>query len=97
VRGHRWSRALLSVLAAGLMTLPVVAPGTTPGAAAAVEAEPVRIMLFGDSITQGSTGDWTWRYRLWQTLAAAGVDFDFVGPRNDLVTYVSTATEVTVP
>jgi len=91
VRGHRWSRALLSVLAAGLLAQPVGATGTTPGAAAAVEAEPVRIMLFGDSITQGSTGDWTWRYRLWQTLTAEGVDFDFVGPRDDLVTYVSTS------
>lgn len=46
--------------------------------------EPVRILLLGDSVTQGSAGDWTWRYRLWQHLQDAGVAVDFVGPRADL-------------
>ena len=41
-------------------------------------------MLLGDSITQGSEGDWTWRYRLWQHLDGAGVDVDLVGYRDDL-------------
>ena len=38
-------------------------------------------MLVGDSITEGSSGDWTWRYRLAAYLDAAGVDYEFVGPR----------------
>lgn len=46
--------------------------------------DPVRIMVLGDSVSQGSAGDWTWRYRLWQHLVADGVDVDLVGPRQDL-------------
>lgn len=57
------------------------ATGTSPPQA---EAEPVRILLLGDSVTQGSSGDWTWRYRLWQHLTDAGVAFDLVGHRDDL-------------
>jgi lysophospholipase L1-like esterase len=41
----------------------------------------VKIMLAGDSITQGFNGDFTWRYRLWQGLVGQGIRFDFVGPR----------------
>ena len=44
----------------------------------------IRIMLVGDSITQGSTGDHTWRYRLWQHLRADRVPVRFAGPRHDL-------------
>jgi lysophospholipase L1-like esterase len=47
--------------------------------------DPVRILLLGDSVTQGSVGDWTWRYRLWRHFTAAGVAVDFVGPENDLL------------
>ena len=47
--------------------------------------DPVRIMVCGDSRVQGSTGDYTWRYWLWEHLTEhAGVAVDFVGPRNDL-------------
>lgn len=46
--------------------------------------DPVRILLVGDSVTQGSAGDWTWRFRLWRHFVAAGVPVDFVGPREDL-------------
>ncbi|UAL28317.1 hypothetical protein K8W59_10460 [Nocardioides rotundus] len=42
----------------------------------------VRIMLVGDSITQGRVGDWTWRYRLARTLEDQGVSFDLVGPED---------------
>ena len=45
---------------------------------------PTRILLLGDSITQGSAGDWTWRYRLWQHLTEDAVSFDLVGYRDDL-------------
>ena len=44
----------------------------------------MRILLVGDSVTQGSAGDFTWRYRLWQHFRDAGVAVDFVGPRADL-------------
>jgi lysophospholipase L1-like esterase len=58
-------------------------PGTAPASRAAVE-DPVRILIVGDSVTQGSAGDWTWRYRLWTHFEAAGTSVDFVGPREDL-------------
>lgn len=37
-------------------------------------------MPVGDSMTIGSRGDHTWRYRLWRHLRAAGVDCAFTGP-----------------
>jgi lysophospholipase L1-like esterase len=43
----------------------------------------VRIMLAGDSITQGFDGDYTWRYRLYQELTRLQVPFDFVGPHTE--------------
>ncbi|MCW2762671.1 MAG: lipolytic protein family [Marmoricola sp.] len=43
-----------------------------------------RIMVYGDSVTQGSSGDWTWRCRLWRGLRAGSTDVDLVGPRRDL-------------
>jgi hypothetical protein len=54
-----------------------------------VDASPplgtARIMILGDSIAQGSTGDHTWRYRLWRHLTEdAGLDVRFVGPEEDL-------------
>lgn len=42
-----------------------------------------RIMLAGDSITQGFDGDFTWRYRLYEELTGQQVPFDFVGPRDE--------------
>ncbi|GLW09095.1 hypothetical protein Misp01_42240 [Microtetraspora sp. NBRC 13810] len=44
----------------------------------------LRLMIVGDSISHGSSGDWTWRYRLCRHLLAHGVAFDLVGPRRDL-------------
>ena len=68
-----------------------VAAGTLVGMATAVpahateeDAEPVRIMPFGDSITQGSAGDHTWRWFLDRHLRASGQEFDFVGPRHSV-------------
>lgn len=57
--------------------------GTTPGEEAPA-AEPVRIALLGDSVTQGSAGDATWRYYLDYQLRLAGEEHDLVGYRNDL-------------
>lgn len=44
----------------------------------------MRLLLVGDSVTHGSTGDWTWRYRLWRHLRTCGVDVELVGPDETL-------------
>ncbi|WP_236700578.1 SGNH/GDSL hydrolase family protein [Allosalinactinospora lopnorensis] len=45
-----------------------------------------RIMVAGDSIVQGSSGDYTWRYRLWKHLdERSGADVVFVGPYDDML------------
>ncbi|MFI6768644.1 GDSL-type esterase/lipase family protein [Streptomyces sp. NPDC050355] len=45
----------------------------------------MRIMFVGDSMTIGSTGDFTWRYRMWQHLnATCGDSYRIVGPRHTL-------------
>jgi len=44
-------------------------------------ASTVRVLILGDSITQGRVGDRTWRYWLWKELQRRGADVDFVGPR----------------
>lgn len=44
-----------------------------------------RVLITGDSITQGSSGDYTWRYRLWNKLASTAPGaVSFVGTRTDL-------------
>lgn len=70
----RVSVTILLVLGAALVST----------SAATAAAEPLRVMLVGDSITHGSAGDWTWRYRLWKEFQSQAVPVDFVGPRNDL-------------
>ncbi len=44
----------------------------------------INVMIVGDSISHGSSGDWTWRYRLWTHLRAHDVDLDLVGPKDTL-------------
>ncbi|MFE1176580.1 GDSL-type esterase/lipase family protein [Streptomyces sp. NPDC058773] len=45
----------------------------------------MRIMFVGDSMTIGSAGDFTWRYRMWQHLNATfGGPYRIVGPRHTL-------------
>ncbi|WP_154402743.1 fibronectin type III domain-containing protein [Nocardioides speluncae] len=56
----------------------------TPTVTPAQAADPVRIMVVGDSITHGSSGDWTWRYRLARHLTATGAEVDFVGGHSGL-------------
>ena len=79
VRVGQTARGRLAALLLGASVV-VVVPATVSAAPSAAE-EPVRILLLGDSITQGSEGDWTWRYRLWKHLTGAGVDADLVGYR----------------
>lgn len=54
--------------------------GLATGCAGEQEQADERIMLVGDSITQGRVGDVTWRYRLARLLDAEEVDYDLVGP-----------------
>ncbi|GAA3192476.1 GDSL-type esterase/lipase family protein [Actinocorallia longicatena] len=44
----------------------------------------VPIMIVGDSISHGSSGDWTWRYRFWTHLRDQRVAIDLVGPKATL-------------
>lgn len=48
------------------------------------EAPAHRVLLIGDSITQGSSGMTTWRYWLWRAFGASSTPVTFVGDRNDL-------------
>ncbi|KAI5358068.1 Putative fibronectin type III, immunoglobulin-like, SGNH hydrolase-type esterase [Septoria linicola] len=53
-----------------------------PGAAGRdfSNAEPLKLMFVGDSITHGHEADFTWRYRMWEWLRDSGTSFKFVGP-----------------
>ncbi|WP_104636315.1 GDSL-type esterase/lipase family protein [Streptomyces sp. MH60] len=52
----------------------------------------LRFMFVGDSMTIGSAGEHTWRYRLWQHLRdSCGRPFTFVGPRETLHDQVTDA------
>lgn len=66
----------------------VSSPGAATARSSALGApqpgQPVRVLVVGDSMTQGSQGDWTWRFRLWQHFQEAGLDVHFVGPRTDI-------------
>ena len=74
-------------LVAALVGAPLVVGSLLTGCstAEAPAGTTARVLLFGDSITHGRDGDWTWRYRLWQRLQDSGErGIDFVGPANDL-------------
>ena len=83
----RRTRGRLVAAAVLLGTLVVCVPGPEPSVARA--DDPVRILIIGDSMTQGSAGDWTWRYRLWRDLADSRANVDFVGPSDDLYNVIS--------
>ena len=40
----------------------------------------MRVLIVGDSISQGQEGDWTWRYRIWQWFRQNSVAVKMVGP-----------------
>lgn len=82
-RARRWFwLPVLGLLALilGLAQHAVPPESETPRALAA-ETASVDVMVVGDSITQGRSGDWTWRYHFSRQLAAS---VEMVGPRNDL-------------
>lgn len=66
-------------VATGAVTASTPASGADPDGTGT--PGPVRIMLAGDSITQGFDGDFTWRYRLFEEFQRQAVPVDFVGPR----------------
>jgi hypothetical protein len=59
-------------------------PAPRPRPAASVPGQPLggrpRIMIVGDSVTEGSSGDYTWQYRLYEHLLADGISPHMVGP-----------------
>lgn len=61
------------------------ASGTAGTTRADAVARQPRILLVGDSITQGMTGDHTWRYRAYHLLLDQSVVPDFVGYRTDTI------------
>ncbi|GAA0628125.1 hypothetical protein GCM10009547_34710 [Sporichthya brevicatena] len=67
---------LAAVTAFGAFT---VGPATLTATPARAGSQPVRLLLTGDSITHGSHGDYTWRYRLAQEFRLQAKPFDFVG------------------
>jgi len=77
--------SMVAMVAQGALAARSPRPPSAPRPAAL--AAPV-FMLVGDSITQGSAGDFTWRYRLHTHLAATmtpvGSRVEFAGPRRDL-------------
>lgn len=40
----------------------------------------MKVLIVGDSMTQGQEGDYTWRYRISQWFASQNIAVDFVGP-----------------
>jgi hypothetical protein len=80
MRSRSGAASVVSILLSALFSLGGAFAAARPVAAAASPA----IMVVGDSISQGSAGDFTWRYRLYKHLVSAGVAPSLVGPRNDL-------------
>jgi hypothetical protein len=76
---------VLSTLLAAV-ALAALSSGSSSVAAATCDDAPlvgkptVRVLVVGDSLSQGFAGDYTWRYRFWQAERAKGVNIDFVGP-----------------
>lgn len=70
------SRVVLVCLLA--LVLPVLG-GLTP-VQAATAPPPVRVMVNGDSISQGFDGDQNWRYFLWKEIQSQHLAVDMVGP-----------------
>jgi hypothetical protein len=55
-------------------------PAPCPAVAGQPSGGSPRIMIVGDSITKGSSGDYTWQYWLYKHLRADGVSPQMVGP-----------------
>ena len=79
--GPKRAISMLATVAVAAASVAVVIFGATSRSAAGT---PPRLMVVGDSISQGSAGDFTWRYRLYEHLVQSGTPVDMVGPRTTL-------------
>ncbi|WP_163168113.1 GDSL-type esterase/lipase family protein [Arthrobacter sp. Alg241-R88] len=70
-------KTLIAAVAAGIAT---TACAVTVAPTPAHANEPPRILVVGDSVTQGKDGDYSWRYFAAQRLAQERYNVDFVGP-----------------
>jgi lysophospholipase L1-like esterase len=71
-----------------------VIPGDALYVWAVIDPNPVnRVMVVGDSISEGLEGDFTWRYRLWQDMVTAETSVNFVGPWTG-TNYISKSTAI---
>lgn len=77
----------LALVAGAIVGYAYLGPGH-PDVHNPVRGHGTRIMIVGDSLTQGDAGTYTWRYRLWRHLTRGGTRVDFVGPRTDLYDFV---------
>lgn len=80
---HRAIATGVLAVAVVMSVIPRAADAAPPRAAVP------KVMLYGDSLTHAFNSDWSWRYRLWQSLKESNTPFDFVGPRNDVIEYTS--------
>lgn len=67
--------------------MPSLVNGSTTASASTTSStvavpNPLKVMVVGDSISQGQDGDHTWRYRIWQWFrdSAPGISVAFIGP-----------------
>ena len=82
--------SVVSTAARPLPSSPAAArPAPSPTAPGQPSGGSPRIMIVGDSITEGSSGDYTWQYRLYEHLRADGVSPRMVGPHHTLFNNVT--------
>ncbi|KAK2606696.1 hypothetical protein N8I77_005427 [Diaporthe amygdali] len=70
MRASALRSSIMAVMAApftsGLAVPDIGSNANSPAAATSSDQSTVRILVCGDSISQGREGDFTWRYRLWE-------------------------------
>lgn len=86
---HTTVRSPLSTRARQIASCCAVAALIPLLSASPAAASSTRLLVVGDSISQGAAGDFTWRYRTAESLRQAGADVDFVGPRKTLYNAVT--------
>lgn len=93
--------AVLTLAVLPRSTAQIIVPGSAPSGAVAHDVTPtpppsssqttIRVLVCGDSISQGSEGDYTWRYRLWEWFRSSSLEhatshpapaLEYVGPYN---------------
>lgn len=78
--------ALISTVPGSSSAAPPAGPGYECSTqASAPSANPTKIMIAGDSITNASAGDYTWPYWLWRDQVDRGANIEFVGRFQDTI------------